>query len=66
MTCKLVRAEWLIQNGIVDNRQKIYRLIEHEGFPAPIQLSARTVAWNHDEVIEWLNARPRVEYKSVA
>jgi predicted DNA-binding transcriptional regulator AlpA len=41
------------------SRAHIDRLIEHEGFPAPIRVSANRVAWWLHEVEAWLNGRPR-------
>ncbi len=33
-----------------------------DDFPAPHQLSANRVAWRSDQVMAWLESRPRVNY----
>lgn len=64
MTTKLIRAPEIIKRGICSNRQMIYRRMERDGFPRPLQLGPNTVAWSEDEVNAWLASRPRAEFKS--
>lgn len=54
---KLLRvAEVEAATGL--DRSTIYRLIKDDaGFPEPIQLTARSVAWRASEVAAWIEAR---------
>ncbi|WP_259054433.1 helix-turn-helix transcriptional regulator [Methylohalomonas lacus] len=38
-------------------RTAVYDLMEHKGFPRPVRLSSRYVAWSEAEVDEWINQR---------
>jgi len=37
----------------------IARAIAKEGFPQPVRLGARSVAWSELAVVEWIASRPR-------
>ena len=37
----------------------LYRYVREDNFPAPIQLGPKLLGWFEDEVIAWLEARPR-------
>ena len=37
----------------------LYRLMANGDFPRPVKLGARAVAWWEDEVLEWMEQRPR-------
>lgn len=39
------------------SRATLYREIKAKEFPAPLKLSARSVGWLHDEVMEWVATR---------
>ncbi len=39
------------------SRSEIYRLISLNRFPKPIPLGERAVAWDMDEVEDWVQAR---------
>jgi prophage regulatory protein len=39
------------------SRSGLYRAMAESGFPKPIKVGPRRVAWIHAEVVEWLNAR---------
>ena len=38
----------------------LWRLEQKNMFPQRVALSPRRVGWKHDEVMEWLDTRPRV------
>ncbi len=38
-------------------RSAIYQKIKEGGFPAPVSLGARAVAWLSDEIAAWMDAR---------
>jgi prophage regulatory protein len=40
-------------------RDTIYRLERAGEFPARVRLGARATAWREDELLVWLDARPR-------
>src|SRR5471032_1284815 len=55
-TCRLMRIrEVLTLCGL--SRATLYREIKLHGFPAPVKLSARSVGWLQDEVMQWLASR---------
>lgn len=39
------------------SKSSLYALIKEKGFPAPVRLGARTVAWVKSEVRQWAAAR---------
>ncbi|MRW94650.1 AlpA family phage regulatory protein [Duganella sp. FT80W] len=39
------------------SRATLYREIKLHTFPAPVKLSARSVGWLQDDVMQWLDAR---------
>jgi predicted DNA-binding transcriptional regulator AlpA len=49
--------------GAKFSRVYLNRLIDEGRFPAPVQLSRQRIAWYLDEVLEWIETRPRVERK---
>jgi predicted DNA-binding transcriptional regulator AlpA len=54
--CRLIRLKEVMDIcGL--SRTSLYRGIKTEEFPAPVKLSTRSVAWLHDEVIAWVDAR---------
>ena len=40
-------------------RSTILRMVQAGEFPAPVRLGQRAVAWHLDEVLRWLESRPR-------
>lgn len=42
------------------SRTSLYRSIRTEHFPPPVKLTARSVAWPHDEVVAWVEERVRI------
>lgn len=40
------------------SKPTIYRAIRAKGFPAPVKISARRVAWKRDDIDAWLRAAP--------
>jgi predicted DNA-binding transcriptional regulator AlpA len=51
----MTRPLSLIQTGL--SRATLYREIKLHSFPAPVKLSARSVGWLQDDVVQWLDAR---------
>ena len=37
----------------------IYERMKHGDFPKPLKTGTRGVAWKEDEVIAWIDSRPR-------
>ena len=55
-TCRLLRiTEVLNISGL--SRATLYREIALHDFPAPLRISARSVAWLQDEVMQWVESR---------
>jgi len=41
------------------SRSFINKMIANGEFPSPVVISASVVAWREDEILEWINSRPR-------
>ncbi len=55
-TCRLMRIREVLQLcGL--SRATLYREIKLRSFPAPVKLSARSVGWLQDDVMQWLDSR---------
>lgn len=54
-----------VEKKIGKSRTQIWRDIRAGTFPAPVELGPNSVGWFEDEISEWLNNRPRVNYASV-
>ncbi|QJQ95431.1 MULTISPECIES: AlpA family transcriptional regulator [Halomonadaceae] len=52
----LIRRAEVLQRCAISN-STLYRLIDTEEFPAPVQVSRRGVAWVEHEVDEWITNR---------
>ncbi len=56
----LVREQTLVKElGI--GRSTIRRMVEDGTFPAPIQISPRTIGWIREEIESWINTRKRIK-----
>jgi predicted DNA-binding transcriptional regulator AlpA len=54
--CRLMRLREVMQLcGL--SRATLYREVKRHAFPAPVKLSARSVAWLQDDVMKWINER---------
>jgi len=54
--CRLMRLREVLRLcGF--SRATLYREIKLHTFPAPVKLSARSVGWLQDDVMQWLDAR---------
>jgi predicted DNA-binding transcriptional regulator AlpA len=53
-----LRYNDLVAANIVKSWTQLLRLIENQGFPPGRMLSPNVRAWTHQEVEEWLAARP--------
>jgi predicted DNA-binding transcriptional regulator AlpA len=55
-TCRLMRIREVLQLcGL--SRATLYREIKMHSFPAPVKLSARSVGWLQDDVMQWVASR---------
>ncbi len=52
------RSQVLMHFGI--SASTLYRWIERDGFPRPIQLGGHSVGWVETEIQAWLSNRPRM------
>ena len=43
------------------SRSSVYRLEATGDFPKRVRLSERATAWREDELLEWVNSRPRAD-----
>ena len=43
-------------------RSTIYRLVAQDGFPAPVRLAGRAIAWRRDDLERWSASRPTVAH----
>ena len=37
----------------------LYRAMRHGDFPEPLKIGARSVRWRSDEILSWIEERPR-------
>lgn len=44
-------------------RSRVYKLIQENSFPAPVQIGIRSVAWPENEIEEWIAARLKAPRK---
>jgi hypothetical protein len=58
MAKRYARFKELLAEGIFSNRMDAARKVAG-GFPQPIELGPNTIAWDRDEVEQWLASRPR-------
>lgn len=57
-TSRLIRKSELL--GMIGlGNTSLYGMIGRGEFPAPVRLSAHSVAWREDEVQAWIDSRPR-------
>jgi predicted DNA-binding transcriptional regulator AlpA len=62
---RYLRADELIEIGIVANRTTLERLVRDGKFPPPLRLNVKTVLWDTMEVAALLEQR-RAQRESVA
>ena len=43
------------------SRSSVYRLEATGDFPKRVRLSERATAWREDELLEWVDSRPRAD-----
>lgn len=53
---RLIKKPEVLKKTALSN-SSLYRLINADEFPAPIQLGPRAVAWVDSEVQEWIDKR---------
>jgi len=46
------------------SRTGLHKWVKEGNFPAPVQLSKRSVAWRQSEVEEWMASRERAAWAS--
>ena len=42
-------------------RSQIYANVKKGLMPAPVKIGAKAVAWRENEILSWINSRPKVE-----
>ena len=40
-------------------RSSIYKMMSEGAFPRPLKVSAYAVRWRRDEIVQWIESRPR-------
>ena len=56
-TRDVLNYDALVERGIFNNRMTLKRSMEKYGFPRPIKLGIRRVAWSRAAVDAWLASR---------
>ena len=46
------------------HRGTIWRKVRDKEFPAPVQISSNRIAFRESEVAEWIDSKPRVQYRA--
>ena len=54
---RYLRFSDLVERGIVNNRQCLYKWIRNNGFPPGIKIAPNTRVWPEDEVERWIAER---------
>ena len=54
---RLLRLRQVLEICPVSKAQ-LYVLIKNEGFPRPLRIGARSVAWRESQVMRWIATRP--------
>lgn len=57
---KYLTFDELRNRGIISNRTTLRRNIQKLGFPPPVQISAKRIAFSERKVTEWLESRTKV------
>jgi prophage regulatory protein len=55
-----------VRQTVALSRSEIYRLISLGKFPAPVRLGERAVAWDFDDVQQWVRAKIDAHHKRTA
>jgi hypothetical protein len=55
----MIRPAAIFEAGIANNYPGLYGLIERNGFPQPVQLGDKSIAFFADEVRNWVESRKR-------
>ena len=59
---KIIRTRHVLEQlGI--SKATLYRLINADDFPKPLQLGPRAVGWRQSTIDHWLNNRPATAFK---
>lgn len=59
---RILRGYQSVQDLTGKSRTQIWRNVRDGSFPAPIELGPNSVGWYEEEVLAWLNERPRRIY----
>ena len=51
------RAE--VEELVGIRRSALYRLMSEGSFPLPVKINQHSVRWRKNEVLDWINSRPR-------
>lgn len=54
--CRLMRLREVLHICGM-SRTSLYRVMKAHEFPTPVKLSARSIGWRQDEVLEWVENR---------
>jgi hypothetical protein len=58
MTKRLVTLEGLWDRGIPYSKVQLVVMMRSGTFPKALQLSPKKIAWDLDQVLEWIRSRP--------
>ncbi len=61
-----LRYKDLVQRGIVNNRQTLWRWINNHDFPPGVLIGPNSRAWKSSDVDEWIDGRPETKKRHVA
>jgi len=57
-TARLIRLPEVLAMTGLRNRQDLYLGMKKGGFPTPVKISSRAVAWRLNEIQDWIESRP--------
>jgi prophage regulatory protein len=62
---RILNAKETLSRAGFRARSTLWRKVRHREFPAPVDLGGGRVGWFEDEVVAWMESRPRVAWAPV-
>ena len=59
---KIVRGYKQVAERVGKSGIQLYRDVKAGTFPPPLELGPNSVGWYEDEIVDWLESRPRRTY----
>ncbi len=60
---RLMRRPEVLNLSGIESNSTLYYLMNKGGFPLPVKLSLRSVAWRESEILDWIDSRETALHK---